>query len=212
MSWGRLATPLMTPGPPSRHRTTNVRGPTRSVVNSATSRTTSVPPSTSATDPPTITMGPNSRTVITTTLSFRFNPSVTAAPTAASEVDDKRSIEADLKHADVSKNRPRPSAAAASLEGTSFWSKRHAGFHKTSAVALAEQTGDCGEGLSCAVVVEAQALTASRATKNGRNRVRRMMDICKSNLSCLNLSPRNCLGPSGFCQPRLPQDRRRQCG
>ena len=113
-------TPRTTPGPPLRHWTANVRGAGRAGSYSDRSRTTSVPPSTSASEAPSRTTGPSSRTVMTTTFSLRVPASATAACIAGPASAGKRRSDADAKQPDVPKNWPRPSAAAASLAATSF--------------------------------------------------------------------------------------------
>ena len=160
------------PGPPLRHWTANVRGVVFCGLNSEISRTTSVPPSTSAKDAPILTVGPNSLTDMTTTFSFCSVALMAVASTNALVVGASRLSDTVLKQPDVSKNRRNPSVAAASLARMSFWSGRHCGRQKTMAVSDAAHTGVCGAGMSCAVVVDAQPTATRRYGKSNRNRVR----------------------------------------
>jgi len=124
-SCGKLATPLRTPAPPFRHSTVKVRwGTDAAGPYSARSSTTSVPPSTMASEVPIFTIGPSSRTTIVTTLSGRGCAFATAAAKDAAEGSTRRSTVADEKQRDAEKNVAMPRAAAFSRSAMSFWSGR----------------------------------------------------------------------------------------
>ena len=120
-----------------------------------------VAPSTSAGDAPSVSVGPSSRTVTTTTVSGPAPGSASSGGTRSGALSGSRCSVADAKQPAVPTNRARPSAAAASRAGTSFWSGRQCGRHSTRARAAASQTGRCGPGVSVTEVVDTQPANAA---------------------------------------------------
>ena len=138
MSDGSVCTPFTTPGPPSCQRIENSRSASRRPGRTtATSTTTSVPPSTRAADDSSLTVGPSSRTVST---SSRSDPGGTAN---AVTLGSTRATTAEAKQPPSAKKRVTPCAAAASRSGTSFWSGRQRVRQSTAAfrAACGWQTG-----------------------------------------------------------------------